>query len=139
MQMYLKNVSFSTLYEMVRKKVLGMFFKLNVEIVPSALFLQYSMCLTFIAGMPPEGDASLQLRTNGLNHIFPQTENGSILDLPVPGQHLVQLFGANDKYLLCVHKSYLSLLQLATMEVPKLLHLTVMHQTQNQDSKPVLC
>lgn len=74
-----------------------MFLKLNVEIVHSALFLQYSMCLTFIAGMPPEGDASLQLRTNGLNHIFLQTENGSTLDLPVPVQHLTQLFGVNDK------------------------------------------
>lgn len=109
--------------------MLWTFFKLNVEILHSALFLQYSVCLTFTAGMPPEGDASLQLRANGLNHIFLQTENGYIHDLPVLGQHLTQLFRANDKYLPCVHKSYASLLQLATMEVQKLLHLTVMHQT----------
>lgn len=105
---------------------------MNVEIVHTALFLQYSMWLTFIAGMPPKGDASLQLRTNGLNHIFLLTANGYILDSPPPEQHLTQLFGANDKYLPCVHESYLSLLQLATMEVHTLLHLTVMHQTQGQ-------
>lgn len=96
------------------------------------------MCLTFRAGMPPEGDASLQLRTNGLNHILLQTENGYILDLPVPGWHLTQLLGATDKHLPCAHKSYLGLLQLPTMEVHKLLHLSVTQQTQSQDSKPVL-
>lgn len=78
------------------------------------------MCQTFTARMPPEGDALLCLRTT-----YSCRQDGYSLDLPVPGQ----LFGAN-KYLPCVHKSSLSLLQLVTMEVHKLLHLTVMHQTQ---------
>lgn len=70
-----------------------MFFKLNVEIVRSALSLQYSLCLTFIAEMAPVGRASLQPRANGSNHTFLQVENGYIFDLPVvPGQHLTQLF-----------------------------------------------
>lgn len=133
----LEKYKFFIFYEMVRKKVLWTFFKLNVEILQSALFLQYSMCLTFTAGMPPEGDASLQLRANGLNHIFLQTENGYIHDLPVLGQHLTQLFGANDKYLPCVHKSYV--FTPIGHNVQKLLHLTVMHQTWSQNSKPVLC
>lgn len=111
---------------------------MKAEFVHSAVFLQYGMCLTFIAGMLPQGDASLQLRSTGLNHIiFLQTENSYILDLPAPGWLLTQLFGTTGKYSPCAHESYWGLLQLAAMEAHKLLHLSVTHQAQSQDSKPV--